>query len=194
MRLIVGMSGASGIVYGIRLLEILKELPDVETHLVMTAAARLTVRIETDRKIEQVAALADEVHNVRNIAASIASGSFETAGMLVVPCSVRTLSGIVNSYADDLLLRAADVVLKERRRLVLAVRESPLHTGHCRLLYEASKLGAIVAPLMPGLYTRPKTIDEMISQTVGRLLKLYDINTDFLECWHGLANPRPTKA
>jgi 4-hydroxy-3-polyprenylbenzoate decarboxylase len=188
------MSGASGIVYGIRLLEILKELPDVETHLVMTAAARLTVTIETDRTIEQVAALADEVHNVRNIAASIASGSFETAGMLVVPCSVRTLSGIVNSYADDLLLRAADVVLKERRRLVLAVRESPLHIGHCRLLYEASKLGAIVAPLMPGLYTRPKTIDEMISQTVGRLLELYGISTALLERWNGLANPGPTKA
>lgn len=188
MRLIIGMSGASGSIYGIRLLEQLRQIPDVETHLVMTSAAKLNASIESDYSIEKITSLADQVHSIRNVAANIASGSFKTAGMIVVPCSMKTLSGIVNSYAEDLLLRAADVVLKERRRLVLVPRESPLHTGHCRLLYEASMLGAIIAPPMPALYNRPETLDDIINHTVGRLLDQFNLDTGIVKRWKGVAN------
>lgn len=146
MRLIIGMSGASGLPYGIRLLEILRGLPDVETHLVLSEAARLNITIETAYTVEAVKEMAHEVHSVRNIGASIASGSYRTDGMIVAPCSMKTLSAIANSYADNLLTRAADVVLKERRRLVLMPRETPLHAGHCKLMYEASLMGAILCP------------------------------------------------
>lgn len=185
-RLIVGLSGASGVIYGIRLLQCLKDIPDVETHLVMSSSARLNTKIETDWEPDAVASLADVVHNFRNVAASISSGSFKTDGMVVVPCSMKTLSGIVNSYADNLLLRAADVVLKERRRLVVVVRETPLHTGHCRLLYEASKLGIIIAPPVPAFYNNPKTIDDIVDHTVGRLLDLFDIDAGITKPWEGL--------
>jgi len=186
MRLVIGMSGASGVIYGIRLLELLKEVPDVETHLVMTSAAKLNVKIETDWDLAAITGLADEVHNNRNIGATIASGSFKTAGMIIAPCSMKALSGIVNSYADDLLIRAADVVLKEGRRLVLSPRESPLHAGHCRLLYEASKLGAIIAPPMPAMYNSPKTIDDIINHTVGRVLDQFDIDLGITKRWKGV--------
>ena len=186
MRLIVGMSGASGAIFGIRLLEILKDVPDLETHLVMSSAAKLNIKVETDRDIGSITSLADEIHNNRNIAASIASGSFKTKGMIIAPCSMKTLSGIVHSYADNLLLRAADVVLKEHRRLVVAPRESPLHTGHCRLLYEASMLGVIIAPPMPAMYNRPRTIDDMVNHTVGRLLDQFDIDPGIMKRWQGL--------
>lgn len=186
MRLIIGMSGASGAIYGIRLLEILKDIPEVETHLVMTASARLNVRAESDRDLQSITSLADEVHNNRNVGASIASGSFKTAGMIITPCSMKTLSGVVHSYADNLLLRAADVVLKEHRRLVIAPRESPLHTGHCKLLYEASKLGIIIAPPMPAMYNRPETIDDIVNHSVGRMLDLFDIDSGVMKRWQGL--------
>jgi 4-hydroxy-3-polyprenylbenzoate decarboxylase len=186
MRLIIGMSGASGAIYGIRLLEILKEIPDVETHLVMSPSAKLNIKVECEQYLDSISSLADEVHNFRNIGATIASGSFRTAGMIVTPCSMKTLSGVVNSYADNLLLRAADVVLKEHRRLVVAPRETPLHTGHCRLLYEASKLGIIIAPPMPAMYNCPKAIDDIVNHTVGRLLDLFDIDSDVMKRWQGL--------
>ena len=185
MRLIVGMSGASGAIFGIRLLEILKDVPDLETHLVMSSAAKLNIKVETDHDIGSITSLADEIHNNRNIAASIASGSFKTKGMIIAPCSMKTLSGIVHSYADNLLLRAADVVLKEHRRLVVAPRESPLHSGHCRLLYEASMLGVIIAPPMPAMYNRPRTIDDMVNHTVGRLLDQFDIDPGITKRWQG---------
>jgi 4-hydroxy-3-polyprenylbenzoate decarboxylase len=194
MRIIVGMSGASGSLYAIRLLETLGKMPEVETHLIMTPSAKLNVRIETDYSVERVSRLADEVHGIRNVAASIASGSFKTAGMIVVPCSMKTLSGIVHSYSDDLLRRAADVVLKERRRLVLVPRETPLHSGHCKLLYEASQLGAIIAPPMPALYNRPATIEDMIDHTVGRLLDLFGLDVGTLKRWEGLPNDKMESA
>jgi flavin prenyltransferase len=187
-KIIIGMSGASGLIYGIRLLEVLKADPQVETHLVMTASARLNISLETDWQADAVIALADQVHSVKDLAASIASGSFRTDGMIVAPCSMKTLSAIVNSYADNLLTRAADVMLKERRRLVLMPRETPLHAGHCELLLKACQIGAIVAPPMPALYARPKTIDDMINHNVGRVLDLFDIESGLVKRWQGAAH------
>ncbi len=189
-RLIVGMSGSSGVVYGVRLLELLKSVEGVETHLVMSPYARLNVEIETDVSAAYVEGLADEVHNYRNQAASISSGSFKVDGMVVAPCSMKTLSAIVNSYADSLLVRAADVTLKERRRLVLMPRESPLHVGHCKLLYEAAQLGAIIAPPVPAFYIQPRTIDDLVAHAVGRILDLFDIDTGALKRWEGRVGPR----
>ena len=160
MRLIVGMSGASGVIYGVRLLEVLKAESNVETHLVMSDSARMNINLETDWSAKDVLALADHVYSNRDIAASIASGSFGTDGMIVAPCAIKTLSAITNSYADSLIVRAADVVLKECRRLVLVPRETPLHTGHCELLYRASQLGAIIAPPMPAHYIKPQSVDD----------------------------------
>lgn len=186
-RLIVGMSGASGLIYGIRMLEVLKSDPAIETHLVMTASARLNISLETDWQTDEVLALADQVHSVKDLAATIASGSFRTDGMVVAPCSMKTLSAIVNSYADNLLTRAADVVLKERRRLVLMPRETPLHAGHCELMLKACQIGAILAPPMPALYIKPRSVDELINHSVGRVLDLFDIDTDLVKRWQGAA-------
>ena len=148
-RIVVGMSGSSGVIYGIRMLEVLAQNPLVETHLILSQAARMNIGIETEWSVADVEALADEVHNNKNIGASVASGSFKTAGMIVVPCSMKTLSGIANSYAENLIIRAADVMLKERRQLVIVPRESPLHTGHCELMLKASQIGAIICPPAP---------------------------------------------
>ena len=185
MQLIIGISGASGVIYGIRLLEVLKDMPDVETHLVMSDSAKLNIGIETDWATADVKALADHVHSNKDIAANIASGSFQTAGMIVAPCAIKTLSAIANSYADSLIVRAADVVLKDRRRLVLVPRETPLHTGHCELLLKACQLGAIIAPPMPALYTKPQSIDDIINHHVGRLLDLFDLDADIVKRWQG---------
>tara|TARA_R110001583_G_scaffold29807_4_gene103829 strand:- start:8169 stop:8756 length:588 start_codon:yes stop_codon:yes gene_type:complete len=186
-RLIVGMSGASGVIYGIRLLQLLRDLPGIETHLIMSSYARKNIEIETGLTAKEVESLADVVHNYRNQAASIASGSFKTDGMIITPCSMKTLSAIVHSYADSLLVRAADVVLKECRRLVLMPRETPLHQGHCKLLYEASQLGAIIAPPMPAFYTQPSSIDDLINHSVVRVLDLFDIETGQIKRWQGTA-------
>ncbi|RME49672.1 MAG: UbiX family flavin prenyltransferase [Chloroflexi bacterium] len=187
MRLIVGMSGASGVIYGIRLLEVLREVPEVETHLVMSSAARQTIALETDYLVKDVEALADEVHKFNDIAASISSGSFKTAGMVVIPCSMKTLAGIALSFSNNLLLRAADVTLKDRRRLVLVTRETPLHLGHLRLMVQVTEMGAIVLPPMPAFYHRPKTLDDIINQTVNRTLDMFDIELpqDLFERWTG---------
>ena len=190
MRLIMGMAGASGLIYGVRMLEVLKNVKDIETHVVMSATAKMNVAIETDWDLAGIEALADVIHNVRDVAATISSGSFKTSGMIVAPCSMKTLSGIVHSYADNLLVRAADVVLKEQRRLVLMPRETPLHVGHCKLLYEAAQLGAIIAPPMPALYNRPETIDDIINHSVGRVLDLFDIDPGIIKRWAG-AKTRP---
>lgn len=183
MRIIIGMAGASGMIYGIRLLEVLRDIAEIETHLVVTQAAKLNIALETDRQIAEVEALADVVHSNKNISASIASGSFKTHGMIVSPCSMKTLSGIVNSYSDDLLSRAADVVLKERRKLVLMPRETPLHAGHTKLLHEATLMGAIVAPPMPAFYAKPKSLADMVDHTVGRILDLFDIDSNLVRRW-----------
>ncbi|MCH1600338.1 MAG: UbiX family flavin prenyltransferase [Pseudomonadales bacterium] len=185
MRLIIGMSGASGVIYGIRLLEVLHGVADVETHLVMSDSAKLNIAIETDRNAKDVQALADEVYSNKDIAARLASGSFRTDGMIVAPCAMKTLSAIANSYADSLLVRAADVVLKERRRLVLVPRETPLHTGHCELLYKASQIGAIIAPPMPAHYINPQSVDDLVDHHVGRILDLFDLDPGLVKRWQG---------
>lgn len=188
MRLIIGMSGASGVIYGIRLLEVLSRVEQVETHLVLSNSAKLNIAIETDRNSKEVQDLADEVYSNKDIAARLASGSFKTDGMIVAPCAVKTLSAIANSYADSLLVRAADVVLKERRRLVLVPRETPLHTGHCELLLKASQMGAILAPPMPAHYTNPQTVDDLVDHHVGRLLDLFDLDSGLVQRWQGPAS------
>ena len=188
MRLIVGMSGASGVIYGVRLLEVLKAESNVETHLVMSDSARMNINLETDWSAKDVLALADHVYSNRDIAASIASGSFRTDGMIVAPCAIKTLSAVTNSYADSLIVRAADVVLKECRRLVLVPRETPLHTGHCELLYRASQLGAIIAPPMPAHYIKPQSVDDLINHHVGRILDLFSIDCGFVKRWNGPQN------
>ena len=185
MRLIIGMSGASGVIYGIRLLEVLSRVEQVETHLVLSNSAKLNIAIETDRNSKEVQDLADEVYSNKDIAARLASGSFKTDGMIVAPCAVKTLSAIANSYADSLLVRAADVVLKERRRLVLVPRETPLHTGHCELLLKASQMGAILAPPMPAHYINPQTVDDLVDHHVGRLLDLFDLDPGLVQRWQG---------
>lgn len=186
-RLIVGLSGASGAIYGVRLLQVLRDVAEVETHLVMSQAARQTLSLETDLSLRDVQALADVVHDARDIAASISSGSFKTAGMVILPCSIKTLSGIVNSYTDTLVTRAADVVLKERRPLVLCVRETPLHLGHLRLMTQAAELGAVIMPPVPAFYHRPQTLDDVINQTVNRVLDQFDIDLpeDLFTRWQG---------
>jgi 4-hydroxy-3-polyprenylbenzoate decarboxylase len=184
-RIIVGISGSTGAIYGVRLLEALRDLPDVETHLVMSDAARLTIKHELRREPEAVAALADVSYDVRDVAAAIASGSFITAGMVVAPCSIRSLAAIANSLNDNLLTRAADVCLKERRKLVLVVRETPLHYGHLRLMLEATQAGAVVLPPMPAFYHHPKTIDDIVNQTVGKVLDQFGIERGLYQRWTG---------
>ncbi|AIU73549.1 3-octaprenyl-4-hydroxybenzoate carboxy-lyase [Hafnia alvei FB1] len=186
-RLIIGISGASGAIYGVRLLEVLQGVPDIETHLIMSNAARQTLALETDLQLRDVQSLADVVHDSRDIAASVSSGSFKTAGMVILPCSMKTLSGIVHSYTDNLLTRAADVVLKEHRRLVLCVRETPLHLGHLRMMTTAAELGAIVMPPVPAFYHRPQTLQDIIDQTVNRVIDQFDIEMpeDLFTRWGG---------
>ena len=184
-RLIVGISGASGAIYGIRILQALQGSA-IETHLVMTESARITLAAEVDMSVQEVEALATEVHNVRNIGASISSGSFKTMGMVVAPCSVRSLSEIAWGMTSSLLTRAADVALKERRRVVLMLRETPLHTGHLRSMLQAAESGAIIMPPVPAFYAKPKSLDEMVNHTTGRCLDLFDIDTNLVNRWHGL--------
>lgn len=186
-RLIIGISGASGAIYGVRLLQVLQPLAEVETHLVMSQAARQTLALETDFNLREVQALANVVHDVRDIAASISSGSFKTLGMVILPCSMKTLSGIVHSYSDSLLTRAADVVLKEQRKLVLCVRETPLHVGHLRMMTTAAELGAVIMPPVPAFYHRPQNIAELVDQTVNRVLDQFDIELpqDLFTRWQG---------
>lgn len=186
-RLIVGISGASGAIYGVRLLQVLRDVAGVESHLIMSQAARQTLSLETDFSLREVQALADVVHDARDIAACVSSGSFKTAGMAILPCSVKTLSGIVHSYTDGLLTRAADVVLKERRPLVLCVRETPLHLGHLRLMTQAAEIGAIIMPPVPAFYHRPQSLDDVINQTVNRVLDQFNIElpADLFTRWQG---------
>ena len=184
-RLIIGITGASGAIYGIRMLEQLKEVADVETHLIMSEYGRVNIEIETTHTPGYVESLADVVHNYTNQAAALSSGSFRTNGMVIAPCSMKTLSGIAHSSAENLITRAACVVLKERRTLVLMPREAPLHLGHCKLLYEAAQLGAVIAPPMPAFYNKPQTIDDLVNHTVGRVLDLFDIDTGTVKRWEG---------
>jgi len=186
-RLIVGISGASGAIYGIRLLQILHSIEDVEAHLVISNSAKRTILLETAYKIDNVESLANKIYSFGDIAASISSGSYKTLGMVVIPCSIKTLSGITRSYSDNLLLRAADVVLKERRKLVLILRETPLHLGHIRMMAQATEMGAILMPPVPAFYHHPQTLDDIINQTVNRVLDLFEIELaeDLFQRWQG---------
>jgi len=181
-RLVVGISGASGAIYGIRMLEALRDLP-VESHLVVSKSAELTIAYETDRKLSEINALADVVYPAKDIGAAISSGSFRTLGMVIAPCSIRTMSEIATGVTANLLTRAADVVLKERRRLVLMLRETPLHSGHLRNLLALSEIGAIVAPPVPAFYGNPKTLDDLVDQSVGRVLDLFDLDSPLVRRW-----------
>lgn len=186
-KLIIGLTGASGAFYGIRLLEVLKPVKDVETHLVMSVAARQTLALETAFSVKEVQQLADHVYDSRDIAAAISSGSFRTAGMVIMPCTMKTLSGIVHSYTDTLVTRAADVVLKEGKKLVLGVRETPLHIGHLKLMVQAAEMGAVIMPPMPAFYHQPQSIQDIVDQTVNRVLDQFDIQLehDLFTRWHG---------
>ncbi|MCB1854885.1 MAG: UbiX family flavin prenyltransferase [Pseudomonadales bacterium] len=188
MKLIVGITGASGVIYGIRLLEMLRDLAQVESHLILSNGAKLNIALETSYSAAQVEALADVVHSDRDLAAAISSGSCLTDGMVIAPCSMKTLSGVVNSYADNLIVRAADVTLKEQRRLVLVPRESPLHVGHTRLLHEAATMGAVICPPAPAFYTNPQTVDDIIDHTVGRVLDLFRLESASIKRWQGPAH------
>jgi flavin prenyltransferase len=191
-RLIIGISGASGVIYGVRLLELLRNA-GVETHLVMTRTAEVTFAHETNLKIADVKQLADVCHRVDDMAAPISSGSFKTAGMIVAPCSVRSMSEIASGVTSTLLTRSADVVLKERRKLVLMVRETPLHAGHLRSMTALSEMGAIIAPPVPAFYSRPDSIADMVDHTVGRVLDLFDIDVGAVTRWGEDAGRAPRR-
>jgi 4-hydroxy-3-polyprenylbenzoate decarboxylase len=186
-RLIIGITGASGVIYGIRTLEVLRSVPGIESHLVLSKAAKRTILLETDYPVESVESLADFHYRQGDIAAALSSGSFKTSGMVVIPCSMKTLSGIVNSYSDNLLLRSADVVLKDRRKLVLVTRETPIHLGHLRLMVQATEMGAMIMPPTPAFYHRPETIQAIVDQTVARVLDQFGIepSSELFERWKG---------
>jgi 4-hydroxy-3-polyprenylbenzoate decarboxylase len=182
LPLIVGISGASGAIYGVRLLQALRK-NSISTHLVISKSAAITLKEEMDLSIDEVRALADTTYSNSDVGAAISSGSFKTRGMVIIPCSIRTVSDIAYGTTDNLLSRAADVILKERRRLVLVVRETPLHTGHLRSLLAATENGAIIMPPMPAFYHRPKTIDDIVNQTIGRCMDLFDIDLGLVKRW-----------
>ncbi|TNG94584.1 UbiX family flavin prenyltransferase [Pasteurellaceae bacterium USgator11] len=186
LRLIIAISGASGAIYAIRLLEVLQQ-SEIETHLIISNAARQTIAMETEYSVQQVRQLANVNYDIRDIGAAISSGSYRTLGMIIVPCSIKTLSAIAHCYSDDLISRAADVCLKERKPLHLCVRETPLHLGHLRLLSQAAEIGAQITPLMPAFYHQPKTIDDIINQSVNRLLDQFEIELqqDLFQRWCG---------
>jgi len=182
-RLIIAISGATGAIYGVRMLEILAKFDDIETHLVMSKAGRMTIQVETPFSVKDVEALADVVHDVNNVGASISSGSFRTEGMVIAPCSMKSMGGIAHSLGGDLLVRAADVVLKERKKLVLVVRETPLHLGHLEAMASLTRMGAVIFPPVPAFYHRPKTLDDIINQTVTRILDQFDIDVKLFHRW-----------
>ncbi len=189
MRLIIGISGSTGAIYGVRLLEVLHQLPGMEIHLVMSEGAKTTISYETEYRLEEVMEWAHTVHDPRNVGASIASGTFLTSGMIVAPCSMKTLSSIANSYNDNLLTRAADVCLKERRRLVLLVRETPLHLGHLRLMTAVTECGGIILPPVPGFYQKPKTMLDLVDHSLGKALDMFGIEHHLYPRWNGLTPP-----
>ena len=184
-RLVVGISGASGVILGIRMLEFLKEIKEIETHLIISEAAEITIPLETERNLGEITALADVHHNNQDISASIASGSYQTMGMVIIPCSVKSLSAVANAYPSDLISRAADVTLKEGRPLILVFRETPLHRGHIRLMDLAAQAGAIIYPAIPSFYHKPVTIDDIVNNLVGRILNRLDIKNDRYHPWTG---------
>jgi 4-hydroxy-3-polyprenylbenzoate decarboxylase len=182
-RLIVGISGATGAIYGVRMLEILRKIEDMETHLILTKAGRMTIQVETPFSVKDVEAMANVVHDINNVGASISSGSFRTEGMVIAPCSMKSMGGIAHSLGGDLLVRAADVVLKERKKLVLVVRETPLHLGHLEAMATLTRMGAVIFPPVPAFYHRPKTLNDVINQTVTRILDQFEIDVELFHRW-----------
>lgn len=182
-RLIIGISGATGAIYGVRMLEILAKIGDIETHLVLTKAGKMTIQVETPYSVKDVESMADVVHDINNVGASISSGSFRTEGMVIAPCSMKSMGGIAHSLGGDLLVRAADVVLKERKKLVLVVRETPLHLGHLEAMATLTRMGAIIFPPVPAFYHRPKTLDDVINQTAARILDQFDVDVGLFRRW-----------
>jgi 4-hydroxy-3-polyprenylbenzoate decarboxylase len=190
-RLVIGISGSTGAIYGIRLLEVLRTVPDVETHLVVSQAGKRTLVEETDYAVRDVEALADQVYDDRDIGAPLASGSFRTAGMVIAPCSIKTVSALANSFASTLIARAGDVTLKEGRPLVAVVRETPLHVGHLRQMLALAEIGGIILPPVPAFYPRPKTLDDIVNHTVGRVLDRFAVPHDLVREWTGTNRPPP---
>lgn len=188
MRIVVGISGSSGAIYGVRLVEVLSEMDGVETHLIVTAGARATIGYETDRDPDAAAAMADRVYDDANLAAPIASGTFPVDGMIVAPCSMKTVAAIASGLGGTLLVRAADVTLKERRRLVVVPRETPLHLGHLRNMVSVTEMGAVVLPPVPGFYVRPNSIGDLVDHTITKILDQFGLDADLIERWGGLAN------
>ncbi|MCX5816886.1 MAG: UbiX family flavin prenyltransferase [Proteobacteria bacterium] len=184
-RIVVGITGATGVIYGVRLLEVLKDL-SIEAHLIFSDAAKQNISIETDLSVRHVEDLAYKVYDVKDLAAPVSSGSFRTYGMVIVPCTMKTLSGVANSYNDNLMVRAADVMLKERRRLILVVRETPLHKGHLELMSKVADLGGIILPPVPAFYHAPRNIEDLIDHTVGKILDLMDIDHSLFKRWEGI--------
>jgi 4-hydroxy-3-polyprenylbenzoate decarboxylase len=185
-QIIVGITGASGVIYGIRLLEVLREL-NIETHLILTGVAKKNILIETTSPVEKVEELAYKVHGIEDLAAPISSGSFKTDGMVIVPCTIKTLSGVAHSYDENLLIRAADVTLKEGRRLIVVVRETPLHMGHLELMYKVAQLGGVILPPIPAFYHSPRRIEDLIDHTIGKILDLMEIDHSLYKRWEGVA-------
>jgi flavin prenyltransferase len=189
LRLLIGMNGATGVIYGIRLLQVLSGMKDIETHLVISPAGEKTIELETQFKAQEVKALADFCYPFDDIGARLASGSFRRDGMIIAPCSMKTLSALAHAYADNLLTRAADVTLKERGKLVLLVRETPLHLGHLRNMVSVTEMGGIVMPPLPAFYHMPKTIQDVVDHTVGKALDLFNIEHNLFRRWSGTGNP-----
>ncbi len=187
MVLIIGITGATGVIYGIRLLEVLSTKKDIETHLIISEAGEINIKYETTWKIKDIKALADFSYDIKDFGARLASGSFKNDGMIVAPCTIKTMSALANSYTENLLIRAGDVTLKERRRLVLVVRETPLHIGHIRSMERLSEMGAIIMPPVPSFYHRPKTIQDIIDHTIGKILDTFDIEHNLFQRWSGLS-------
>ncbi len=186
MRLVIGLSGATGAIYGVRLLQVLSTSEEIETHLVISDPAKRTIEHELDISVASVEKLASYVHHVSDIGASISSGSFKTSGMVIAPCSIKTMSGLANCYNTNLLVRAGDVTLKEGRPLVVVLRETPLHVGHLRLMMELAQMGAVILPPVPAFYHKPKTIDDIVNHTVGKILDRFNIDHDLFQRWNGL--------
>ncbi len=188
MKLIIAITGASGAIFGIRLLEILQEVDNIETHLIISKAANITIKSETDYQISEIKKMADIYYNAEDISACIASGSFKTDGMIIAPCSIKTMSAIAHSYGDNLISRAADVILKERRKLVLLLRETPLHLTHLRNMVAVAENGGIIYPPVPAFYNGPKSIDDIVNHTLYRVLDLFNVDNNKLKRWNGLKN------
>ena len=184
-RIVVGITGATGVIYGVRLLEVLKDL-NIEAHLILSDAGKKNILIETEFSIPYVESLAYKIYDVNNLAAAVSSGSFKTSGMVIAPCTIKTLSGVANSYNDNLMVRAADVMLKEKRRLILVVRETPFHKGHLDLMSKVADLGGIILPPVPAFYILPRKIEDLIDHTVGKILDLMDIEHSLFRRWEGL--------